>query len=204
MGKQKIDLAKMGKMLLGGKSPQDCMKEFGCSEVAFYKARKKLSRPIIESLGKIPKRKRANKELQIQEEAIRFNVKEQLEKINKVNNQILDNLTGEKETINRMVKAVEAVLGYEKEPTQDNLKHLKATILRISQDNNTAIKASAEIRAQLSLLLDIEKQLWNIVEIKKQQEITLQIIGKVAPHVRNEIIKELREYRSRRGLVDLT
>lgn len=192
----------MGNMLLGGKSPQDCMKEFGCTEVAFYKAKKKLSRPVIESLGKV--RKQKIKELQINEEAIRFNVKKQLERINKVNNQILDKLTGEKQTTNRMVQAVQAVLDYEQEPTKDKLKHLKATILRINQDNNTAIKACAEIRAQISLLVDIEKQLWNIVEIKKWQEIALQTIGEAAPDVRNRIIQRFRENRSLRGLFDLT
>jgi len=198
-------------MLLGGKSPQDCMKEFGCTEVAFYKARKKLSRPIIERIVRIPKTtrlreetERSNKELQIHEEATRLNVVKQLNKINKVNNQILDKLTGEKETTKRMVQAVQAVLDYEKKPTDHNLKHLKATVLRINRDNNTAIKACAEIRAQITLLVDIQKQLYDIAEIKKQQDITLQIIGKVAPNVRNEIIRELREHRYRRGLVDIT
>lgn len=217
----KIDLAKLGEMLLAGVQPKQCMEVFGCSEVAFYKAKKKLPIDVLESIVKVPptprpgavqgklkkqkeRREKRGTALQGSAKKTRFNVSKQLLRINRVNNQILDKLTGEKETTKRMVQAVKAVLDYEKEPTNANLTHLKTTILRISQDYNTAIKASAEIRAQISLLLDIEKQLFNVAQIKKFQDASLRVIGRVAPDVRKDIIKELRESESLRGLPDLT
>jgi len=199
MGKKKIDLAKMGKMLLGGKSPQDCMKEFGCSEVAFYKAKKKLSVEVAKDVTKVPGRRIRKKA-----EETQFNASQQLDKINRVTNQLLDQLTGEDHIIDSIVKAVRAVLDYENDPTNAKLKQLKALILRISQDNNTVIKACAELRAQVDLRFDISKQFYDITQIKKFQKIVVQTIGEAAPDVRNRIIQKLRENRSLRGLVDVT
>lgn len=198
----------MGKMLLGGKSPQDCMKEFGCSEVAFYKARKKLSRPIIERVVKIPKttrlreeRERANKELEIHEGETRFNVIKQLESINVYANEILDLMMAWNRGDDTAIQVLESQITQKKIRVGKEERFLEEA--KFKDPRELALKAMAEIRGQINLQFEISKQLYNISEIKKFQEIVVQTIGEAAPDVRDRIIQKLRESRSLRGLVDL-
>lgn len=133
-----------------------------------------------------------------------LNAVDQLRHINEVANKILDELTGEEETTKRMVQAVKAVLDCEKEPTKDNLKNLKAIILHINRDKNTAIKACGEIRAQLSLQLEILQGLYNVESVAAFQKEVVAIIGEVEPDVRNRIIQKLKERLALRNTVSFT
>lgn len=118
---------------------------------------------------------------------------DQLYHINTVANKILDELTGEEQTTKRMVQAVQAVLDYEKDPTKDKLKNLKALILRINQDKNTAIKACAEIRAQLGLQLDIYQTLHDIKVVAEYHEALIELLRRTSPKLRDEFLKLLDE-----------
>ena len=118
---------------------------------------------------------------------------DQLCHINRVVLHILDELTGEEQTTNRMVQAVQAVLDYETEPTKDKLKDLKALILRINQEKNTAIKAAAEIRAQVGLQLEIFQTLHDIKAVQEFQQELIQLLGEIDPKARNEFLKRIDE-----------
>jgi predicted transcriptional regulator len=58
------------------------------------------------------------------------------------------------------------------------------------------IKATAEIRKQLSLLLDISRTLYDVEQVKAFQEIVLEELQNVEPEIRNRVLKRLRERRS--------
>ena len=109
----------------------------------------------------------------------------------------MDELTGEEETTIRMVQAVQAVLDYEKEPTKDNLKDLKATVLRINRDKNTAIKACAEIRGQLTLQLEILQTLHDIKVVAMYHEELIELLRQTSPKLRDDFLARVKE---RQGL----
>ena len=212
MGKRKIDLAKMGKMLLGGKSPRDCMKEFGCSEVAFYKAKKKLSRSVTESIVKVPRgpnpldsqkeREKIGKGVQGQEETTRFNVIKQLEHINLYANEILDLMMAWNRGDETAIQVLESQITTKKIRVGDEERFIEEA--KFKDPRELALKAMAEIRGQINLQFEISKQLYNISEIKKYQEIVIEIFGELDPDAKRKFIQRLREHRSLRGLTDLT
>jgi hypothetical protein len=63
------------------------------------------------------------------------------------------------------------------------------------------IKHTAEIRKQLSLLLDIGKALYNVEEVAAFQKTVLEEIANESPECRNRILKKLQQRRSTSGLV---
>jgi len=63
------------------------------------------------------------------------------------------------------------------------------------------IKHSAEIRKQLSLLLEIGKTLYNVEEIEAFRKICLEEIGNESQDCKDRILKRLQSRRSSSGLV---
>lgn len=133
-----------------------------------------------------------------------LNAVEQLQNINKVANQLLDELTGEDQTINRMVGAIEAVLKFKAEPTKENEQQLKQIILQISRDKNTAIKACAEIRGQIKLQFEILQGLYNIETVAEFQKEVIQLLKDTDPELRDEFLRRLRQRRGLRNTVSIS
>ena len=117
---------------------------------------------------------------------------DQLYHINEVTNKILDELTGDDQIIDRMVKAVEGSLTYEGDPVKQK-EHIRRVILQVNQDKNTALKACMEIRGQLGLQLEYLKAVTDMKEVAEFQKVVLDIIGEQKPKARNAIIKRLKD-----------
>ena len=193
MPKPKIDRVKLSQLLKQGKTQREVAQVFGVSEGAISKAKKELNISVVKSVALESAHKVVDKNL----DAI-----DQLQRVNQVANQLLDELTGEDQVIDRMVKAVEVSLEYEGDPISQK-KYIKQVILRVNQDKNTALKACAEIRGQLSLQLDIFKTLYDMQAVAEFQKEVLTAIGEEAPNVRNRIIKRLKESRALRSAVSI-
>jgi predicted DNA-binding protein (UPF0251 family) len=133
----------------------------------------------------------------------KINAMEQLQKINRVSNKMLDELTGDNKTIDRMVKAADLILNYEGDTSKQKEK-IKAIILQVNNDKNTALKACAEIRNQLKLQLDIFQTLYDLQAAEEFQNTVVEAIGEVSPDVRDRIIQELNEKRAVRSAVKFT
>jgi len=194
MREPRIDTSKLSRMLSEGETVTECAKYFNVSKAAVSKAKKKLGIVVA-------------KEVQL-ESAHRFieqhlNTVAQLQNINKVTNRLLDELTGEKETTNRMAEAVQAVLAYEEEPTKDRLKDLKAIILRINQDKNTAIKACAEIRGQLRLQNETLAMLTEMKGVYEFQQELIQLLKDIDPEVKDEFLRRLAQKQAIRRAIRL-
>ncbi len=58
------------------------------------------------------------------------------------------------------------------------------------------LKHIAEIRKQLGLLLDISKELYNVEEVQRFQQMVLDTIGEVDENVRNKIIERFGKLRA--------
>lgn len=184
MRTKQIDRKKVEQLLKTGIKQTVIARKLGVTQAAISQIKKELKvgtvkNVVIEQAPKVV--------------AKSLNAIEQLQHINEVVVHILDELTGEEETTKRMVQAVQAVLDYEKEPTKDKLKDLKALILRINQDKNTAIKAAAEIRAQVGLQLEIFQTLHDIKMVAEFRETLIELLRRVDPKLRDEFIKLLDE-----------
>jgi hypothetical protein len=193
MGKQKIDRIKLNQMLRDGKSQKAAAAAMGVSEAAISKAKKELNINVVKSVA-----------LENAHRVVDKNLKtvDQLQKVNQVANQLLDELTGEDQVIDRMVKAVEGSLVYEGDPVKQK-EYIRRVVLRVNQDRNTALKACAEIRGQLKLQLEIFQTLYDMKAVQEFQEEVLTAIGEASPDVRNQIINRLSQKRAIRTAIKL-
>lgn len=183
MPKPKIDRVKLNQLLNAGKTQREVAQVFGVTEGAISKAKKELNINVVKSVALENAHRVVDKNL---------NTVEQLQKINEIAHQLLNELTGEDQAIDRMVKAVEGSLMYEGDPIKQR-EYIKQVILQVNQDKNTALKACAEIRNQLKLQLEIFQMLYDMRTIQEFQGEVLSAIGEVSKETRDEIIKRLKE-----------
>ena len=193
MPKPKIDRVKLSQLLKQGKTQRQVAQVFRVTEGAISKAKKELNVSVVKSVALESAHTVVDKNL---------DTISQLQRVNQVANQLLDELTGEDQVIDRMVKAVEVSLEYEGDPISQK-KYIRQVILRVNQDKNTALKACAEIRGQLNLQLDIFKTLYDMQAVAEFQKEVLTAIGEEAPDVRNRIIQRLKESRSLRQSISI-
>ena len=178
------------------KTQAEAAKEFGVTRQAVSKRLQEL-------------RGQTTKALAISEQRIKqvvnqkINAMEQLQKINQVSNKMLDELTGDNKTIDRMVKAADLILNYEGDSAKQK-ERIKAIIIQVNNDKNTALKACGEIRNQLKLQLDIFQTLYDLQAAEEFQNTVVEAIGEVEPDVRNRIIQRINEKRSVRSVVRFT
>ena len=189
----KIDFNELHQLVTKGKGTNEIAKYFSVTPGAVSQAKKKLKISVVKNVALESAHKVVDKNL----DAI-----DQLQRVNQVANQLLDELTGEDQVIDRMVKAVEVSLEYEGDPISQK-KYIRQVILRVNQDKNTALKACAEIRGQLNLQLDIFKTLYDMQAVAEFQKEVLTAIGEEAPDVRNRIIQRLKESRSLRQSISI-
>lgn len=117
----------------------------------------------------------------------------QLKHINEVANNLIDELTGEEETINKLAQGVQALLAFKGEPTKENLEELKCLILKLNQDRNTIIKACAEVRGQIALLVDISKTLYNMEVVSEYHEELIELLRQTSPKLRDDFLARVKE-----------
>lgn len=84
---------------------------------------------------------------------------------------------------------------------EESLKTASAEDRKQLQDQK--LKHVAEIRKQLSLLLDIAQTLYNAEEVRVFQETVLEALGSVSPELRHKVMHELQQRRAIRSTLDL-
>ncbi len=105
-----------------------------------------------------------------------FNAMNQLRKVNAMINKELDHIEQE----------IDGAAGIERKDLQDQrLKHV------------------AEVRKQISLVLQIAQVLYNVDEVKAFQEEVLTAIGEAAPQVRSAILQNLQRRKAIRSVLDM-
>jgi transcription initiation factor TFIIIB Brf1 subunit/transcription initiation factor TFIIB len=194
MPKPKIDRVKLNQLLKAGKSQREVAQVFGVTEGAISKAKKELNFAVVKNVTLESAHKVVYKNL----DAI-----QQLQRINRVANQFLNELIGDDKTIDRMVKAVEAVLQYEDEPKKQKA-YIRQVILQLNKDRNLALKTCAEIGNQLKIQLDIFKVAWDMETVREFQAEVLSAIAEVSPELRSKIIERLKKSRALRTSVQIS
>jgi DNA-binding Lrp family transcriptional regulator len=102
--------------------------------------------------------------------------------------------------INAMAKLERIAKGIE-----DELTYVEKTMKTTSNAERrewekTHIGYNAEVRKQLSLLLEISQALYRIEEVDAFKKIVLEELGKIAPEVRDKVLSALKARRSQGNL----
>jgi hypothetical protein len=180
MSRRKISLNEIGSLFAEGKGVSEIAKKTGFTKGAISKALKRLNINATKSVTLYHAGEVVKKEL---------NVVEQLQKINENANELLDLLMrwnkGDDEALQILEGQVRKVKvrGTEEEITEYKFK----------DPRELALKAMAEIRAQLNLQLEIFKTLYDYKAVAEFQREVLTAIREVAPDVRNRIIQNLKK-----------
>ena len=191
MAKPRVDIHKLSQMLRSGKSVKQCAKFFGVTPGAISQHKKNLNIAVVKNVALENAHRVVDKNL---------NAVDQLHQINQIANQLLDELIGEDQTIDRMVKAVEGFLMHEGDPIKQK-EHIRQVLLKVNQNKNTALKACAEIRNQLRLQLEIFQTLYDMKAIQEFQQEVLTAIGEASSDVRDRIIYNLGQKRAIRSAI---
>ncbi len=196
----KIDKIVMMQMLNQGKSTHEVATYFSCSHVS-----------VIEARNKLKRRFEIMPELVAQSELSRDNL-DTISQLGWINQTVMEELERAKRLIIREDRAVK-----EREELEDRVKldpentllvaQLKeksginfASILKIQSN---VIGISAEVRKQLELQIKIAETLYSATMMAQFQEEVLSAIARASVPVRDRIIKELKQLRTLRGLVQV-
>ena len=119
-----------------------------------------------------------------------INAIEQLEKINRDANEILDLVMrwnrGEPEALQALESQVKRVRVGESEEFE--VKEVK-----FKDPRELAVKVMAEIRGQLSLQLEILQTLHDIKAVQEFQQELIELLGEIDPKARNEFLRRIDE-----------
>lgn len=129
-----------------------------------------------------------------------LNAADQLQNINVKANKLLDELMCEEESLNKIVKLIEAKLvaqnAWSEVEERKALARVRALTQDIVHDKALAIKAMAEIRGQLKLQLEIYQALYDLQAVADFQAEIVDLLGEVDPSVKREFVKRLKERRA--------
>ena len=103
--------------------------------------------------------------------------------------------------IEKLTDGVHALL--EDRGSKEDKQRVRETLAVILKDRDLQIKASQEIRGQLSLQLEMFRQMVDIRIVLEFQQTVLNIIGKQSKRVRGEIVRALKKAKALRESVNL-
>lgn len=193
MAQQKIDRVKLNQLLKQGKSQKEIAQVFEVSEAAISKAKKELKELNV-SVVKNVALENAHKVV-----ASHLDTVSQMQKINQAANELLDMLMrwgrGDEEALQILEGQVRKVKvrGIEEEVKE----------YRFKDPRELALRAMAEIRAQLALQWEMMKTLFDVEAVSEFQQEVLGVIGEVSVDVRNRIVERLKAKGALRGAVSI-
>ncbi|MGA2957723.1 MAG: hypothetical protein ABSF48_18605 [Thermodesulfobacteriota bacterium] len=190
MAQQKIDRVKLNQLLKQGKSQKEIAQVFEVSEAAISKAKKELNVSVVKNVAL----ENAHKVV-----ASHLDTVSQMQKINQAANELLDMLMrwgrGDEEALQILEGQVRKVKvrGIEEEVKE----------YRFKDPRELALRAMAEIRAQLALQWEMMKTLFDVEAVSEFQQEVLGVIGEVSVDVRNRIVERLKAKGALRGAVSI-
>ncbi len=191
MARPKIDRVKLNQLLREGKSQKEVAQVFKVTEAAVSKAKKELNISVVKNVAL----ENAHKVV-----ASHLDTVSQMQKINLAANELLDILMrwgrGDEEALQILEGQVRKVKvrGIEEEVKD----------YRFKDPRELALRAMAEIRAQLALQWEMMKTLFDVEAVSEFQQEVLGVIAEVSVDVRNRIVERLKEKGALRGAVSIT
>ena len=158
-------------------------------------SRQAVSRLLIDLRGKTTRAVVVKQTAEVVERKI--DTLKQLSEINGHANWLLDHvmkwIKGDPEAIQVLESHARQVnVGNKKEPEW-------VTEYKFKDPHEIALRAMAEVRAQLDLQLQIYQTMYSIQESEKFQQTVLEVLGEVDGEIRDEIIRRLNERKSIRS-----
>ena len=178
---QKVDIAELRELHANGMRAVDIAKHFGVGKSAITWHFKHLKiaatrNVVVEQAPKIVKKS--------------INAIEQLQKINRDANEILDLVMrwnrGEPKALQALEHQVKRIKIGENE-------ELSVVEVKFKDPRELALKAMAEIRNQLSLQLEILQTLHDIKVVAEFQEVLIETLGKTSPELRDDFLARFNE-----------
>ena len=193
MPKRKIDRVKLSRMLREGKPQREIAQVFGVTEGAISKAKGELSVGVIKVAA-----------MEHGHELVTQNIDaaQELTRINRVINNLMDEVTAKPEVLNRLTNGVMAII--EDRGTKENRQRVREALSVILKNQDLQIKASQEIRGQLSLQWEISKGMVDIREVAAFQRVVVETIRKQRPEVARELVNALKREKALRSSVSIT
>lgn len=191
MPKPKIDRVKLNQLLKAGKSQREVAQVFDVTEGAISKAKKELNLAVVQNVTMEAAHKVVDRNL----DAV-----EQLQKINKAANQLLNELMGKEKVVQELATVINKI----NKGNSADVKGITKLVKQIISDKNTALKACQEIRGQLSLQLDIFKTLYDMEAVQEFQKEVLTVISEVSEDAKRKIIERLKARRAVRSTLQIT
>jgi transposase-like protein len=128
-----------------------------------------------------------------------INALDQLQKINRDANELLDLLMRRNRGEDGALQVLESQVRKIKVPGQEE----EVSEYKFKDPRELALKAMQEIRGQLKLQLEIFQALFDILAVQQFQAEVLEVIGGVSTEARDEIIRRLTERNALRSALDL-
>jgi len=186
----RIDDKQLLQLIKNGCTVVEVARRMGVSRRAVYKRLKDLNIAINRNVASRAAHKIVDREI---------NALDQLQKINRDANELLDLLMrwnrGEDEALRVIESQVRKikVRGQEEEIPE----------YKFRDPRELALKAMQEIRGQLKLQLEIFQALFDMQAVQQFQAEVLEVIGSVSTEARDEIIRRLTERNALRSSLDL-
>jgi hypothetical protein len=180
-------------MLREGKPQREIAQVFGVTEGAISKAKGELSVGVIKVAA-----------MEHGHELVTQNIDaaQELNRINRVINDLMDEVTAKPEVLNRLTKGVMAII--EDRGTKEDRQRVREALSVILKNQDLQIKASQEIRGQLSLQWEISKGMVDVREMAAFQRVVVETIRKQRPEVARELVNALKREKALRSSVSIT
>jgi transposase len=193
MPRKKITNVELEKLVREGNSISDICKKLGVTRSAVWKRLKALDVVVTQNValhhaGEIVERK--------------INAIEQLQKINRDANEILDLLMRWNRGDEEALQMLESQVATKKIRVGKHEEFIKE--IRTRDPRELALKAMQEIRSQLHLQLDIHKTLYDMAAVAEFQKEVLEAIQDASPELRDKIVRSLQERRVVRSTLEFS
>jgi len=191
----RIDSAELHKMLKNGVTKKACAEHFGVTAPAISQAIKKLKNYVTNktAMETAPIIYKEN-----------LNTLDQLNKINKDANEILDLVMGWARGDEKCIRVLEGQVKkmvYRDSNTGEDIETDIIKEIKSKDPRELALKAMGEIRSQLKLQLEIYQTLYDVQAAEEFQKEVIAAIGEAAPDVRDRILQKLKENRAIRAAI---
>lgn len=190
MRRPKIDREKLHTLARKGASQGQMASAFGVSQAAISKALKDLEREITRCLTAPPTSARKSAARVIENS---INAAEQLLKINKNANELLDLVMAWQRGDDVALQILESQVFMRKIRVGKEIEQVKE--YRFKDPRELALKAMEAIKGQLHLQLEIFKTLYDMEAFKEFTEAFLRVMARRDPKARDEMIQELQKER---------
>jgi DNA-binding Lrp family transcriptional regulator len=190
MRTSKIDDEQLRQFIRNGDTAIEAARKLGFSKQAVSKRLKRLNIAINRDVAIRSAHKIVDREI---------NAMDQLQKINRDANELLDLLMrwgrGDEEALRILESQVRKIKvgGHEEEISDYKFK----------DPRELALKAMQEIRGQLKLQLELFQALFDMKAVQQFQTEVLEIIGSVSTEARDEIVRRLTKRYALRSALDL-